>query len=178
MLELAGALADGVIVMGPADPGVWESQMRQIDQGASSAGRDPATLVRDVWVTMAVGDDAIDSVRSWASAQARWLARWRTLPESLQRFEAEMQESAASYDFAQHLSRTATHPRAVSDGLAASLAVVGSPAQCAQRLEPLLALQPDRITFPLISGGRSRRLEEIGEVWDRIGSPPDARVAQ
>jgi 5,10-methylenetetrahydromethanopterin reductase len=178
MLELAGALADGVIVMGPADPGVWESQMRQIDHGARAAGRDPANLVRDVWVTMAVGDDAIDSVRSWASAQARWLARWQTLPESLRRFETEMRESAASYDFAQHLSRTATHPRVVSDGLAASLAVVGSPAQCAQRLEPLLALHPDRITFPLLSGGRSRRLEEIGEVWDRVGSPPDARMAR
>jgi 5,10-methylenetetrahydromethanopterin reductase len=178
MLELAGAVADGVIVMGPADPGVWESQMGRIDQGARSAGRDPAKVVRDVWVTMAVGDGAIDSVRSWASAQARWLARWQTLPESLREFEAEMRESAATYDFAQHLSRTAAHPRAVSDGLASSLAVVGSPGQCAQRLQPLLALQPDRVTFPLLSGGRSRRLEQIGEVWDRVGSPPDARVAQ
>lgn len=168
MLELAGAIADGVIVMGPANPQVWAEQMDHIDRGATSAGRDPSTVARDVWVTMAVGDDALDSVRSWASAQARWMARWKTLPESLQPFRPEMVRSAEAYDFGKHLSLSASHPDTVSDELAAALAVVGSPAECAQRLAALADLKPDRITFALLSGGRARRLADTLEVWGQL----------
>ncbi len=165
MLQLAGAIADGVIVMGPANTEVWQSQLDHVAEGAKSAGRDPATVFLDVWVTMAVGDDALDSVRSWASAQARWLARWRTVPKSLRGFEREMERSAESYDFSRHLSLSATHSQAVSDELAAALSVVGSVEECAHRLRDLLPLHPDRITFPLLSGGRRRRLDDIERVW-------------
>jgi 5,10-methylenetetrahydromethanopterin reductase len=168
MLELAGTIADGVIVMGPANPQVWADQMDHIDRGATSSGRDPSTIARDVWVTMAVGEDALDSVRSWASAQARWMARWKTIPASLERFRPEMARSAEEYDFGQHLSLSAHHPETVSDGLAAALAVVGSPAECAVRLSALAKLKPDRITFALLSGGRERRLADTLEVWKRL----------
>jgi 5,10-methylenetetrahydromethanopterin reductase len=165
MLELAGAEADGVIVMGPADPEVWQSQLNHINAGAREAGRDPAEVARDFWVTMAVGDDAIDSVRSWASAQARWLARWRQVPPSLNRFSAEMRASAEAYDFAKHLSVSADHARAVSDELAGALAVTGTVGECIRRLEELIASRPDRITITLLSGGRQRRLDDLLEVW-------------
>ena len=165
MLELAGAVADGVIVMGPANPEVWESQLSHISTGARAAGREPTEVARDFWVTMAVGDDAIDSVRSWASAQARWLARWRQVPPSLQRFTAEMKASAEAYDFAKHLSVSATHAQAVSDELADALAVTGTAAECIRKLEELIAIQPDRITITLLSGGRRRRLDNLLEVW-------------
>ncbi len=168
MLELAGAIADGVIVMGPANAQVWATQMDHIDRGAISSGRNPSTVTRDVWVTMAVGVGALDSVRSWAAAQARWMARWKTIPESLRQFEPEMTHSAERYDFGKHLSLSADHPESVSDALAAEMAVVGSPAECADRLSALTALEPDRITFALLSGGRERRLEDTLEVWERL----------
>jgi 5,10-methylenetetrahydromethanopterin reductase len=117
---------------------------------------------------MAVGDDALDSVRSWASAQARWMSRWKTIPESLQPFRHEMSNSAEEYDFGQHLSLSASHPETVSDGLAGALAVVGSSAECAERLSALAGLKPDRITFALLSGGRERRLADTLEVWRRL----------
>lgn len=170
MLQLAGAVADGVIVMGPANDQVWAAQMDDIDRGARSAGRDPSTVARDVWVTMAVGDDSLDSVRSWASAQARWMARWKAIPESLQPFRQEMVRSAEAYDFGKHLSLSATHPETVSDELAAALAVVGSSAECALRLSALAELKPDRITFALLSGGRARRLADTLEVWEQLAS--------
>jgi 5,10-methylenetetrahydromethanopterin reductase len=168
MLELAGAVADGVIVMGPANPQVWATQMDHISRGAIASGRNPSTIARDVWVTMAVGHDALDSVRSWASAQARWMARWKTVPEALQPFRPEMNESAEEYDFGQHLSLSASHTETVSDDLARALAVVGSPTECAERLSALAELKPDRITFALLSGGRERRLTDTLEVWKRL----------
>jgi 5,10-methylenetetrahydromethanopterin reductase len=175
MLEMAGAVADGVIVMGPANEDVWAMQMKHIDRGASAVGRDPSSIPRDVWVTMAVGQDALDSVRSWASAQARWLDRWKEVPSSLEPFREEMARSAASYDFGKHLSLSASHPEVISDDLAAALAIAGSVTECSRRLQTLLSLKPRRVTFALLSGGRSRRLHDILEVWEETTASMPSR---
>jgi 5,10-methylenetetrahydromethanopterin reductase len=168
MLELAGAVADGVIIMGPADPEVQRIQMEHVDRGAEEAGRSPAEVFRDVWVTMAVdaGEPGVDAVRSWASAQARWLTKWQALPSGLRRFELEMQQAAQSYDFEQHLSVSAGHAAVVSDELAAALAVAGSVEKCASRIRDIVGVGADRVTVSLLSGGRERRLQDLHAVWD------------
>ncbi|HEX2154605.1 MAG TPA: LLM class flavin-dependent oxidoreductase [Acidimicrobiia bacterium] len=171
MLRLAGASADGVIIMGPADPDVLRSQMVFVEEGARSRGRDHRDVFRDVWVTMAVDGDepGVDAVRSWASAQARWLTKWERLPPSLRGFEAEMQAAAKLYDFNRHLSVSAGHADVVSDELAASLAIVGDVEGCASRLRDLSEIGADRITVSLLSGGRERRLEDLLRVWSVTG---------
>ncbi len=168
MLALAGQVADGVIVMGPANVDVYRSQIEQIRRSASAAGRNPDDVVVDLWVTMAVGDDGVDSVRSWASAQARWLDRWKRLPASLTPFRGDLARAAADYDFAAHLAVGADHAYAVSDELAAQLAVAGPLDHCRQRLAEVIALGPDRVTVPLLSGGRERRLDDLMSVWEGV----------
>lgn len=167
MLRLAGAIADGVIVMGPADSEMLRSQLAEVDLGAVESGRSREDVFRDVWVTMAVdGEDrGVDAVRSWASAQARWLSRWETLPSRLRRFEDEMKQAAESYDFERHLSLSADHAATVSDDLAASLAVAGDVRECARRIGEIAEVGADRITVSLLSGGRERRLMDLLEVW-------------
>ena len=169
MLRLAGAVGDGAIIMGPADPEIIRQQMHEVDRGAISAGRDPGEVFRDVWVTMAIdGEDAgIDAVRSWASAQARWLSRWEQLPDSLLRFETELRAAADTYDFSRHLSVSAAHAKVVSDELTLALAVVGDIDQCAARLKAIAEVGADRVTVSLLSGGRERRLDELIRVWQR-----------
>lgn len=167
MLRLAGAIADGVIIMGPADVEVLRAQMGYVDEGALGSGREPGQVFRDVWVTMAVDGEepGLDAVRSWASAQARWLNKWKELPVSFRRFEAEMQAAAEAYDFDRHLSISARHADVVTDELASALAVTGGVEQCASRLRALAALGADRITVSLLSGGRERRLDDLLRVW-------------
>jgi len=167
MLQLAGAIGDGAIIMGPADPEIIRQQMHEVDRGAINVGRDPGEVFRDVWVTMAVdGDDpGVDAVRSWASAQARWLAKWKQLPDSLRRFETEMRVAAETYDFSRHLSVSADHAKVISDELTVALAVTGDIEQCAARLRGIAEVGADRITVSLLSGGRERRLEELVRVW-------------
>ncbi len=169
MLRLAGAVGDGAIIMGPADPEIIRQQMHEVDRGAISAGRDPGEVFRDVWVTMAIdGEDAgVDAVRSWASAQARWLSRWEQLPDSLLRFETELRAAADTYDFSRHLSVSADHAKVVSDELTLALAVVGDIDQCAARLKAIAEVGADRVTVSLLSGGRERRLDELIRVWQR-----------
>ena len=170
MLQLAGAIADGVIVMGPSRPDIFRTQRNLVRGAAEAAGRDPDGIFIDLWVTMAVGDEALDAVRSWASAQARWLDRWKSLPQALEPFRDEIRLSAEAYDFASHLSISAPHATTVSDELAAELAIVGSVDECQRQLEEISKVGADRVTASLLTGGREKRLDEILSVWDGLGS--------
>ena len=88
---------------------------------------------------MAVGGtSAVHDVKSWASAQARWLARWKQVPASLEGYRKEMIHAAETYDFGTHLSRSADHATGVSDELAKVLAVVGDVEECRHRLQSLM----------------------------------------
>jgi 5,10-methylenetetrahydromethanopterin reductase len=168
MLRLAGAVADGVIVMGPADRETVEMQLRHVDEGAVEAGRAPSAVFRDLWVTLSIGPGAVADVKSWASAQARWLTTWKQVPPSLERFRPEMERAAASYDFGDHLSLRAGHAETIGDEFARALAVAGDRAECERRLLSLIAPGANRITLTLLSGGRERRLEEIADLWREI----------
>lgn len=164
MLELAGAEADGVIVMGAADRDLIAQQIGHVLTGVKSAGRAPSDVAIDVWATVSVDENAekaVGDVKSWASAKARWMSQWRQLPPSLERFRPEMEASARAYDFGDHLSVKARHASEVSDELARALAIAGDVDQCAQRLSEIVELNPDRLTVTLLSGGREHRLETL-----------------
>lgn len=183
MLRLAGALADGVIIMGPSDPDMVRMQLHTISEGAREAGRDPSEIVRDLWVTMSVGDGdkPVEDVKSWGSAQARLLAPAQVLPDSLERYRPEMHRAADTYEFGQHLSLSAGHASVISDEFAKMLAVAGTYDECLGRLRGLAELDVDRITITLLSGGREQRLETIASLWrdgrlGDLGRQEDATV--
>lgn len=176
MLRLAGAVADGVIIMGPADVESVQMQLAHVDAGAIEAGRSPGDVQRDLWVTMSVGDgpDPVRDVKSWCSAQARWMTTWRDMPSTLEPFRSEMDRAAREYDFSTHLSLSAEHADTVSDDFAKVLAVAGTTEECRQRLSSLAATGVDRLTVTLLSGGRERRLEQIAEVWEPLSDKASA----
>jgi 5,10-methylenetetrahydromethanopterin reductase len=165
MLQLAGALADGVILMGAAQPELTRWQLDYVAAGAKQAGRTLADVFVDLWFTISISDDrkkALDDVRPWAASQARWFARWRELPDALKPFTDDFRRAAAGYDFARHLSR-AGEPEPVSDTFTDWVAVAGSLDDCAAKIRPLLNLKVDRLTFALLPGGREARLRQYGD---------------
>ena len=164
MLRLAGELADGVIVLGIAEPEFTRQQVALVRDGAREAGRPPGEPFVDLWVTVSVGADraaALDDVRSWASTQARWIAQWKTIPPPLQPYAEEIRAAAAAYDFGEHLSLRARHGRTVSDGFTGTIAVAGDREACAARLKALAGTGVDRLTVTLLSGGRADRLRVL-----------------
>lgn len=158
MCDLAGRLADGAIVMGPSSPGFVSQQVGWIEAGIRAAGRSRGDVDICLMTTMS---SEVDDVRSWASTQARLLADFAALPAGLEGFRDEIDMAKRDYDFSQHLSVRAGHRGAVSDDLARALAVAGSPTECAQRLDSLLATGADGLVFALPGGGRSERLRYI-----------------
>jgi len=155
MCELAGRLADGAIVMGPAQPDMVRRQVEWI----RGAGRSIETAF------IAPTSTDIEDVRSWASTQARLMSHHKELPASLYRFADEIARSAATYDYREHLSPTAEHSGAVSDELVRALAVVGSPNECKARLGELRDVGVDAFIFPL--AGRNR-LDRWRRLRDQI----------
>jgi 5,10-methylenetetrahydromethanopterin reductase len=159
MCRLAGRVADGAIVMGPAEPEMVRRQVEWIRSGG-----------RDVEVAfIAPTSTDIEDVRSWASTQARLMTHYKEFPESLERFRGEIRRSAETYDYSEHLSTTADHTAAVSDDLVRALAVVGTAAECAARLRELKACGVDSFIFPLAGRNRLDRWRRLKtEIFDHI----------
>ena len=159
MCELAGRVADGAILMGPAQPDAVRRQVEWVRAG----GRN----VEIAYIAPTSTD--LDDVRSWASTEARLLSHHKELPASLEPFLPEIRRSAATYDYSEHLSPSAAHSAAASDELVRALAVVGTPAECAARLRELGKCGVDRFILPI--GGRNRleRWRRLrGEILDYI----------
>ncbi|HKW58889.1 MAG TPA: LLM class flavin-dependent oxidoreductase [Candidatus Dormibacteraeota bacterium] len=155
MCELAGRVADGAIVMGPAQPDIVRRQVEYVHSGG-----------REVEVAfIAPTSTDVEDVRSWASTQARLLSHFKELPASLLPFVDEIARSAATYDFEEHLSTHADHSAAVSDDLVRALGVVGTPDECVARLRELRDCGVDTFIFPI--AGR-HRLERWKRIRDQI----------
>ncbi|SHK38563.1 Flavin-dependent oxidoreductase, luciferase family (includes alkanesulfonate monooxygenase SsuD and methylene tetrahydromethanopterin reductase) [Pseudonocardia thermophila] len=164
MLRLAGRKCDGAILMGAADPEFVEWQLEYIHEGLRRSGRDRSELLIDLTVTMSVDEDqekALNDVRAWATSQAATFHSWKQMPPAWERFRPEFAAANSEYHLVEHLSRHAGHKQAVSDEFVRSVALVGTTEQCVARLKQLCALDIDRITFALLSGGRRRRMEQL-----------------
>ena len=160
MCGLAGRVADGAIMMGPAQPDAVRRQVEWV----RAAGR------REVEICfIAPTSTDLDDVRSWASTQARLMTHHKELPASLERFRDEIVRSAEAYDYSEHLSPAADHSAVVSDDLVRGLAIVGTPAECAARLRELRECGVDSFIFPLAGGGRVERWRKLRtEILDQI----------
>ncbi|MQA09049.1 MAG: LLM class flavin-dependent oxidoreductase [Pseudonocardiaceae bacterium] len=164
MLRLAGESCDGAILMGAADPDFCAWQLDYIYQGLERAGRSRSDIVIDLVVTMSVDDDeekAVADVAAWATSQAATFAPWKLIPPAWERFRPEFDAARDQYHLVEHLSLRAGHKQVVSDEFIRSVALVGNERHCIERLRELAALDIDRITFALLSGGRRRRMDQL-----------------
>jgi 5,10-methylenetetrahydromethanopterin reductase len=166
MCRLAGRLADGVIVMGPAQPDMLEKQLGWITDGIEEVGRSREDVRVCFIATLSARDDteaALADVRSWASAQARLQASVKELPPSLEPFREEIKRAKEDYDYGEHLSTRAKHQGTVSDELVRTLAISGTVDECVARTRALMETGVDDLIFPLLGGGRLERLEVLTE---------------
>ena len=163
MCRLAGRLADGAIVMGPAQKDAVARQVGWVRAGLEEAGRHPSEVDISYVATLSVGEvaSAIKDVASWATGQARLLASTKDLPPGLQAYHEEFVRAKESYDYGEHLSTRAAHRGVISDELVQVLAIAGPASECAARLAELKASGIDRFIFPLMGAGRVERLRQL-----------------
>lgn len=127
MLELAGRVADGVIVLVGVELDRVRRALDVIRVGARGAGRDPDRLDLVLWVPCAVADDgAREAVKAHVARALN-----RPLPFALDAEEREVaREIRRTYDYYAHMDRGASQARVVPDWLVDRFAIAGTPAEC------------------------------------------------
>jgi 5,10-methylenetetrahydromethanopterin reductase len=144
MLELAGELADGVIIQVGIHPRCVEYALEHIRRGATRAGRDPADIDIVCSTFAAVDDD-----RRLAIDRARPLTAWfyAVAPELVERVGVRVRQRQPARPVFPDISHAADHEEAmvearkyVADEAVERLCLVGPPAECVGRLRELASL--------------------------------------
>jgi 5,10-methylenetetrahydromethanopterin reductase len=168
ILAMCGRVADGVILMGGANPEFTRWQMDHVRRGAEEVGRDFDEIKIDLWSTIGISDDieqARDDVSHWVASQAETFHMWKHKPDFLLPFTDEFKRAYESYDRLEHMSSHASHKRAISAEFTDYVAIVGTADQCLEQIRELEALGLNGVTlaFRAGAGGRLARMEEINE---------------
>jgi len=164
MLRLCGEICDGAILMGAADPDFCKWQLDFIYEGLEKSKRKRSDIVIDLIVTMSIDEDeqkAISDVRAWATSQAATFDVWKRMPAAWERYRPQFRQAAEQYHYKDHLSLHAEHKQIVSDEFVQSVAIAGNLKSSVGQLKNVAALDIDRISFALLSGGRRRRLQQL-----------------
>jgi 5,10-methylenetetrahydromethanopterin reductase len=151
-LEIAGELADGVILNVGVVPDLIAEALAHVRRGARAAGRDPARLDIAVIAGASIQRDrarAIEDTRAWAATTARRVAKWMAAGgDDVRRVGAAVLED---YDWDQHIAVGAAHARAVSDDMARNFVLAGTVEDVARTVESLEACGVTHV-LPLMMG--------------------------
>lgn len=127
LLELAGEVADGVMMMVGLDPAGVEAARECVRRGAVAAGRDPADLEEILIVPFGVGSRP--QMRAWAQGWFRPGQPWLRYPSASNLRWLGHAGIQIPPDYA-----PADVPDELADRVLGALGAFGSPPQCAERL--------------------------------------------
>lgn len=171
-LELAGELADGVIINLGLQPEILRDAIAHVHAGALRAGRDPASVELWVFVRVNVCDDiaaGLDEIKMELASNAHHVFRFtfdgKGVPAELVDAIRRVQRS---YQPAQHELIGGANAAIVDDAvlfryLAERFAVVGPPDVCAERLRAVAAAGVPNILFSGFVQDRQRLIRLLGE---------------
>ncbi|MBK5222457.1 MAG: LLM class flavin-dependent oxidoreductase [Acidimicrobiia bacterium] len=166
ILELAGRIADGVVLLVGTDPSFIEGALNRIEIGAKAAGRTLEDIRIVLWTPTAIETDAVAARDLVRAHVARVVIR--PLPGEVPPAQMEAIERVrASYDYYKHMDTEAGHGDLVNDDLVDMFAIAGTQDECAARLRRIESLVDQVAIVPFTAPGGDRgltmrRFAEIG----------------
>jgi len=156
ILQLAGRVADGIIMLVGTDPRFVTAALDRVAAGAAESGRTLDDLHIVLWTPTAIEADAHTAADLVRAHVARILIR--PLPADLDaETMARIKEIAASYDYYQHMDTEAGHADLVPDELVTHFALAGTPDDVATQYATLRALPIDEVAvIPYTAPGGDR----------------------
>jgi len=161
MLELAGRIADGVIILVGTDPNSIRQARERIEAGARAANRDPSAIDLVLWVPCSISDQlpAKDAVKAHV---ARVLAH--PLPFLLDPKEQKvLEEIRQAYNYYQHMEQKASQAQVIPDWLVDKFAIAGTRQECRAQVERLRETGIHQIAIIPYGAGGSDRGETLRE---------------
>jgi 5,10-methylenetetrahydromethanopterin reductase len=175
MLELAGAVADGVIVGNVATAEGWEYALGRVAAGAERAGRDPAEVRLTAWLYACVADDedaALDAIRPMAATSVVTsrpvLGQLGIeMPPEFERIMEARGWSLASEDVAEA-------GRALPPELVRRFGLAGTPETCREELRRLLDAVPgiDQVAIVPFATGAAGSGETVRRFIGEVAPEP------
>lgn len=169
ILELAGRIADGVILLVGTAPQFIDAALAAIESGARQSGRELRDLRIVLWTPTAISDNptqARDLVRAHV---ARVVIRPLPAPIDELRMR-DVEKIRASYDYYHHMDTEAAHGDIVTDDLVDLFALAGSPDQCRDRLTAIASKVNQISIVPFVppGGDRADTIRIFSEIADSI----------
>lgn len=145
ILELAGRVADGAIILVGLDGAFVRGAVECVRKGARAAGRDPASVRTVLWVPAALVDDP-EATRSVKAHIARIIIR--PLPVDLRGDDLKVVQAVkASYDYYHHMAETADHGRVIPDEMVPRFAIAGDPGRAREQVRAAHAAGIDQVAI-------------------------------
>lgn len=170
ILQLAGRIADGVILLVGTARELIDVALRTIEKGARSAGRTLSDLHIVLWTPTAIDADPIAARNLTRSHVAR--VAIRPLPASIAPdLSQAIDRIRNEYNYYEHMSTSARHAELIPDELVDLFALAGTPDQCAARIAEISKLGVDEIaTVPYARPGESRErtMRVFAEIFDDV----------
>ncbi len=159
MLRITGELADGAVITGTCQKETFAQKVDTLKEGAVAADRNPSDVKVNLMLTVSMNDDrqvALNDVKPFAAGLAA--SADKDIPHEYEDLVKRVQEQ---HDYRTYLSARGTESQLIPDEFADFAAIAGDQSYCLQRLKSILELEPDEITFRLLSGGKMQRLESF-----------------
>jgi 5,10-methylenetetrahydromethanopterin reductase len=177
VLELAGAIADGVIVGNLATAPGWAYAVDRIAAGAASAGRDPADIRLVAWLYVCVDDDddaALDAIRPMAATSL--VTSRPILGELGIELPGEFVRAMAAQDWGLGREDVAAAGLSLPPELVRRFGVAGTPATCRGQLRELLEAFPQIAQVAIVPFAPSGRsvLETVQRFTNEVALEPAA----
>jgi len=143
VLEVAGELADGVIVGNLATPAGWDYALGRVRAGAARAGREPTDVRLCAWLYTCVADDPAVASAAIAPMVATSLATSRPILSELGvEMPAAFAESMERRGWSLDAETTAEAARTLPVDVIDTFGLAGTPEECRRRLGALLDAHP------------------------------------
>lgn len=149
MQEVSGELADGIIIMGPERPEVFEQKIARVRDAATAAGRDADDVKIVLQVSGAYADDPqplIEKYKSLAIHHMQRLGYEGEYPEEFRHLFDKVRESVRLIAMPVGESPGIEH---IPDEFVKHTLMVGTQDECVERMRSIVALQPDEVVFSI-----------------------------
>jgi 5,10-methylenetetrahydromethanopterin reductase len=161
MLNLAGRLADGVILMNGVAPDLIKAAVDKVQEGARQANRNPDDVKVVVWAAAHANDrnpqESLDAVKYNIAR-----AILRGMPGDIDELtRVTAQKVKAAYNYAQHGSAEANFASLIPDELVPRYTFAGTGAQIKKQVQQLEGMGIDEITFAVPEAASFRPRDEV-----------------